>query len=94
MDDLFHFFKGIGDMYSVQRELAAIWLERPLITGEGRVCRIAPDATVCVRNGQLIDCSEDNKPTHKVIGCIGTLINQFELTLISLEDNSPLQIKL
>jgi len=94
MDDLFHFFKGIGDMYSKQSELAAIWLERPLITGEGRMCRIAPDATVCVRNGQLIDCSGDNKPTHKVIGCIGTLINQFELTVVDLITQEPSIIKL
>jgi hypothetical protein len=94
MDNLFHFFKSINDMYSKQTELAAIWLRTPLVTGEGRTSRLAPDATVCVSDGQLIDCSEENKPTHKVIGCIGTLVNQFEITVIDLETKEPSQIKL
>ena len=90
LKDWFEIFNNLTE----QQELAAIWLNKPLITGEGRTSRIAPDATVCVKGGLVIDCSNDNKATHKVIGCIGTLYNHFEITVIDLLTNEPMQIKL
>lgn len=83
---------SVSRLYTEQRELAAIWLERPLITARGKSIRIAPDELVAVKNGCLVDCID--KPTHKVIACFGTLNSQFEMTLIDLITNEPMQIKL
>lgn len=79
-------------LYTDQMELAAIWLPYSVVTGQGATHRIAPEATVSIKGGKLVDV--EGKATHKVIMCIGTLINQFELTLIDLATNEPLQIKL
>lgn len=92
MDALQNFFSGLNDLYTKQRELSAIWLEKPLQTATERTCRIAPDALVKVKDGRLVDC--DDHPTHKVIGCIGAMYNQFEFTLIDLLTNEPSQLKL
>lgn len=92
MDLLHEIFSGVNDLYSKPRDLAAIWLEKPLQTADGKKIRIAPDTLVTVKDGALIDSLEP--PTHKIIGCYGTLVNQFELTLIRLADHEPLQIKL
>jgi hypothetical protein len=95
MNDIFaDMFSSMGKLYSEQRELAAIWLNKALVTGQGRTSRIAPENTVRIENGEMVDITPEKAATHKVIGCIGTLYNQFELTVISLSDNSPSQIKL
>lgn len=88
-----HGFMGsISRLFNEQQELAAIWLEKPLITGQGKTIRIAPGALVTVENESLVDCT--GKPTHKVIACFGTLNSQFEMTLIDIITNEPMQIKL
>jgi len=86
---------GIADLYTKPRELAAIWLETPVITGSGKTPRIAPGEMVRVNaDGRIVDITPDQPATHKVIGCYGTLVSQFEFTLVSLADNQPLQLKL
>jgi len=87
-------FKGISKLYTEQRELAAIWLERPVVTGEGRTVRIAPEATVRIQDGSIVDVSPEAPATHKVLACFGTLNSQFEMTLVNLATSEPLQIKL
>ena len=87
-------FKGIGDLYTEQRELAAIWLENPIMTVEGKTVRLAPDALVKVTDGKLIHLPEGEHPTHKVIMCLGTLVNQFQIVVIDLETNIPETIKI
>jgi hypothetical protein len=93
-DPLGDMFSSMSKLYTEQRELAAIWLHKPLVTGEGRTVRIAPEATVCVVEGVLTDCTPELPPTHKVLACFGTLTSQFEMTLIDLKTNEPLQYKL
>lgn len=85
------FFKGLGEMYSKEYELAAIWLEKPLQTSTERTVRITAGHFVRVENGRLVDCGE---PTHKVIGCYGT-VNSSTLSfiLIDLKNNQPLNLK-
>ena len=80
-----------NDLYTKQRELAAIWLSEPVITSQGKTSRIAPEMLVTIKNGCLID---GEIPTHKVLACYGTLRDQFEITVIDLVTNEPNQIKL
>ena len=94
LDKFEDIFRSISRLYTEQRELAAIWLERPVVTGEGRTVRIAPEATVRIQDGVLVDVSPEAPVTHKVIACFGTLNSQFELTLIDLATSEPTQIKL
>lgn len=85
-------FKSIGDLYTKQRELAAIWLDKSVVTGEGKTLRIAEGATVAIKDGELVDVAD--KPTHKVLACFGAMSNQFEIAVINLETNEPSIIKL
>lgn len=94
MNNFEDLFKSIGRLYTEQRELSAIWLERPVITGEGRTVRIAPEATVRIQDGCIVDVSPEAPATHKVLACFGTLNSQFEITLVNLTTSEPLQIKL
>lgn len=86
-------FGAFGKLYSDQHELAAIWLNTPVQTATERTVRIAPGHLVTIENGNLIDCVNGNA-THKVIGCMGTLVNQFELIVTDLQTNEPSIIKL
>lgn len=93
--NLFDIMNAQNELYTKPRELAAIWVtDKPIVTGQGKTARIAPDATLCIRNGQIIDVSEDNQPTDKVIECRGTLVNQFEMDLLPLKGGEMITIKL
>ena len=81
-----------NDLYTKQRELAAIWLSKSVITSQGKTPRIAPGMFVTIKDGCLVDMQE--RPTHKVLACYGTLTDQFEITVIDLFTNEPNQIKL
>ena len=88
------FIQGLNSLYTQQMELAAIWLPYSVVTGEGKTHRLAPNATVYIDNGKLSNVTTATPATHKIIMCMGTLVNQFELTLIDLSTNEPLQIKI
>jgi hypothetical protein len=86
------FFEGLADSYSKEHELAAIWLEKPLQTATEKTVRIAPDHLVKVEDGNLVDCI--GEPTHKVIGCYGTVTSsKLSFLLIDLQTNQPIEIK-
>lgn len=85
-------FASIGSLYSEKRELAAIWLNKSVNTGEGRTPRICTDMHVWVENGQIVE--GEGEPTHLVLATRGTLVNQFEMDLRCLADNSLITIKL
>ena len=85
-----NFFTGITRLYTEQTELAAIWLDKSLQTPFGRTVRLTNGSLVKVEDGKLVDFTGD--PSHKVIACFGTLVNQFELTLLDLKTNEPLQL--
>lgn len=82
----------MAKLYTEQRELAAIWLKRPMKTPQGNKVRITAGDMVKVEVGELVDFTDE--PTHKIIACFGTLNSQFELTLIDLKTNEPMQLKL
>lgn len=86
------FFKSLNRLYTEQRPLAAIWLTKPVITKQGKTVRIAPEMEVKIENNELVDCI--GEPTHKVLDCLGTLYNQFELVLLDLKTMQPHIIKL
>lgn len=94
MNTLNDLFKGLNSLYTIPGELAAIWLSTPLITGEGKTVRLAPEATVYILNNKMEDVTEDNPANYKVIGVYGTLVNQFEVWLTRIPDNEPLIIKI
>lgn len=85
-------FQSIANLYTQQRELAAIWLEKPFNSPFGRRVRVTEGTLVKIENGKLVDFT--GEPSHKVLACYGTLINQFEITVINLITNEPKQIKL
>jgi hypothetical protein len=87
-----NFFSGITKLYTEQTELAAIWLDKPLNTPFGKTFRLTADSLVKVEDGKLVDFA--GEPSHKVIACFGTLVNQFELTLLDLKTNEPLQLSI
>lgn len=82
-------FEGLGELYSQEHELAAIWLEKPLKTATERTVRITEGHLVAIKDGQLVDCT--GEPTHKVIGCQGTVTSsRLSFTLLDLKTNQPL----
>jgi hypothetical protein len=87
-------FEGIGDMYEKEFEMAAIWLEKPLQTATEKTIRITDGHLVKVEGGKLIDCV-DCAPTHKVIGCFGTVTSSsLSFILLDLQTNQPLNLKI
>lgn len=85
-------FSSIGSLYTEQRELAAIWLTKSVNTGEGKTPRICSDTHVWLKDGELVD--GEGEPTHKVLKCRGTLVNQFEMDLQDVKTKELITIKL
>lgn len=86
--------KSLMSLYTESRELAAIWLNKALITAKGRTIRLAPDAEIAVVNGAVVDVTDTQPATHRVIGCYGTLVDQFEISVVNIETLDPSIIKL
>lgn len=85
-------FQSIADLYTKPTELEAIWLNRSIQTPFGRTVRVTTGTLLKIVDGKLVDFT--GEPSHKVIGCYGTLVNQFEITVLDLKTNEPSQIKL
>lgn len=85
-------FESISRLYTEPRELNAIWLNRSIQTPFGRTVRVTHGTLLKIVDGKLVDYTDE--PTHKVIGCFGTLVNQFEITVLDLKTNEPSQVKL
>jgi hypothetical protein len=86
-----NFFESINDLYCVPHELAAIWLSKPVITSTGKTVRIAPEQLICVVDNEI---KQEGELTHKIIGCYGTLINQFEVSVMEIKTNEISILKL
>lgn len=91
MEDL---FEAIGNLYTKQRELAAIWLTRSLQKKGERSARIATGDEIKILNGELVDLPNDEEPTHRILKTYGTLVNQFEILVEDLKTNNQSRIKL
>lgn len=91
-EQLDFYFKSLGKLYTEQRELAAIWLEKPVQTAKERTVRITDGMLVTIENGKLVDCT--GEPTHKILMCLGTLVNQFQIVVSGLKDNQLSTINL
>lgn len=85
-------FKSLTNLYTQPGDLAAIWLNASVFTSAGRTMRIAPGSEIAVVDGKIV--ADADKATHRVVGCFGTLINQFEITVVNIETIEPLIIKL
>lgn len=53
--------------------LNAIWIEKGLVTKNGKVYRIAPGDFITIKDGKLIDSNDD--PTHVITSCNGNIAN-------------------
>jgi len=93
---LFDSFNAVNDLYTKPRELAAIWLTKPVTCGSGRTVRIATGEMVRVntQTGDIEDAGPDKPVTHRVAKCWGTTTSQFELHLESLETGEVTVLKL
>lgn len=85
-------FESISKLYTQPRELDAIWLNRSIETPFGRTVRVTTGTLLKIVGGSLVDFT--GEPSHKVIACFGTLVNQFEITVLDLKTNEPAQLKL
>lgn len=68
--------KNLGNILNPQHKvgpLAAIWIEKGLVTKEGKKHRLAPGDFITVENGTLVDSTED--PTHVITSCNGKIDN-------------------
>lgn len=83
---------AVVDLYTKPGDLAAIWLEHRVFTSAGRTMRIAPGAEIAVdKDGKIM--ADADKATHRVCGCHGTLVDQFEFTVVNIDTLEPSIIK-
>jgi len=83
----------ISDTFEKMWPLAAIWLEKPVLTSLEKKRRITANDLVTIENGSLVDCN--GSPTHKIKMLHGTMANhQFSITVENLITNEISIIKL
>lgn len=70
-----------------EMELAAIWFSPSLKLTDGRrLHRVAPGVDIPVTNGQ----PSDGTPTHRVVGCYGTIDSSvLRMTVVDLNTKEP-----
>lgn len=84
MNDLFKdISNGMYEMYCNPHELAAIWLNMPILTDKGITVRLAPGAKIRYDEGYISAIRKDFN--YKVLVCYGTLIDQFRIKVLNLE---------
>lgn len=97
-DDLFQTFADAimeSQLFvNTPRELAAIWLEKPVITDDGKSIRICAGMGVKIENGKLVDLPDGEQPTHKILRCRGAHTHSFELDVLNFITGEPETIKL
>jgi hypothetical protein len=91
-----NFFKDLNDsLFVKEMELAAIWMEKPIVTSNERTVRLTNGHEVRVENGKIVDCSPDKPATHKILGCYGTVSSSsLGMVLMDLKTNEPLTLKI
>lgn len=90
--ELQNIFESVSNLYTKQRELEAIWLSKPIETPFGRTYRLTKDSLIKIEDGKLVNFTDE--PSHKVLACFGTSIDQFEITVVDLKTNEPSQLKI
>ena len=73
-------------------ELAAIWLDKPVVTNEGKTVRLCRGHQVLVVNDKLVDVVDD--PSHQVLKVFGKSNSDFSILLVDLCNFDLLTIKL
>jgi len=63
-------------------ELAAIWLEKPVVTNEGKTVRLTKGHQVLVVDNELTDMIDD--PSHQVLKVFGKSNSDFSILLVDL----------
>ena len=73
-------------------ELAAIWLEKPVVTNEGKTVRLTKGHQVLVVDNELTDVVDE--PSHQVLKVFGKSNSDFSILLVDLITFDLLTIKL
>jgi len=73
-------------------ELVAIWLEKPVVTNEGKTVRLTKGHQVLVVDNELTDMIDD--PSHQVLKVFGKSNSDFSILLVDLITFDLLTIKL
>lgn len=76
-------FKNMFDHLIIPRNLAAIWLTKSIVKGDGtKSPRITKGDQVEIKENELVDCTS---PTHEILECYGTTHDQFRIIVKNLE---------
>jgi bifunctional pyridoxal-dependent enzyme with beta-cystathionase and maltose regulon repressor activities len=73
-------------------ELAAIWLDKPVVTNEGKTVRLCKEQQVLVVNDEIVDMVDE--PSHQVLKVFGKSNSDFSILLVNLCTFDLLTIKL
>ena len=74
-------------------KLAAIWLDNPVFTSDGKTVRLCKGQQVLVRDNQLVDLDIET-PSHQVLEVFGKSNSDFSILLVNLITFDLLTIKL
>jgi hypothetical protein len=93
--NLQNFFKDLNDsLFVKEMELAAIWMEKPVVTETERTVRLTEGHKIRVEDGKIVDCEPGKPATHKILGCFGTVSSSsLGFTLMDINSNEPLTLK-
>ena len=83
MNDLFNGLKGLFAPTMQVTQLAAIWLEKAIQTGETKTMRIAPGDKVLIKGNEIADVVD--KPSHVILKCFGKPTSDFSIEVSDLE---------
>lgn len=96
MESLFESFADIGkaiyELYENPHKLAAIWLNKPVLTDEGITIRIRKGHKVTYNNGDM--SATDSNFNKEILECYGTMINQYSIIVKDLKTGIEERIKL
>ena len=65
--------KSLTPDYTHIYPLAAIWLDKSVVTKEGKMRRIVEGISLKIENGEIVDLPEGEKPTHIITSTKGNL---------------------
>lgn len=75
--------------------MEAIWLTNYVTIGTGEnKYRLDAGMEIRVCGGEIVNCSKENPPTHRIAGCIGTMdSSHLEFILMDLYTGMPENLK-
>lgn len=95
---IFFDFKKIFQPDNREMELAAIWLEKPIIYNHKSkhwTCRMEAGDQIRVEDGKIVRGTLEDEATHQVMACYGTISSStLSVQLWNLETDQPEMLKI